>query len=620
LIGAAIDQQRGLAGLMRGDQRLCACGSGLRAARCCEMQEGALPAPGSGGPLTPLVEQALGLVQQNAVAEARQLCLSVLELAPGHPDALSVLYQICRDQGPPAAAEALLRRIVLLHPNTFWAVNDLALLALNKGAVFETELHARNAVRIAPENPQSHNLMGIALTESNRPHTGEYHYRKVLELTRRRDPATIANLAWNLKNQGRIDEARTLYEEAVAADPSLHALLGWARMEEADRNLDRALELLDRADQIAHDNPSILLLRAMVYGRKRDHRRALALLDRLAEKSGADGLGANELLEKGRLLDQMGRYDEAWEAFVEGKRLCRERGGLVYRDEAAQQLIERLKSFFSEARMNILPRAQPRDDTAQPIFILGFPRSGTTLVEQTLSAHPRISAGDELPFVNEITDSMARTLNSPLTYPEGLSELWMGDRRHGLDELRDYYLSQVGRLGIIEQGAAWFTDKMPLNETHLGLIGLLFPRAPLIHVVRHPLDIMLSVFSNNLTHGFQCAFALETAALHYRRVMELVEHYRSVLTLRYLPIRYEDIVDDQAASIRRMLEFIGEPFDLACVSFHENQRYARTASYAQVTEPLYDRSRYRFRHYRKHLQPAIDILGPVIERLGYHVD
>jgi tetratricopeptide (TPR) repeat protein len=605
---------------MRSDRRLCACGSGLRAARCCEMHEDALPAPGSGGPLTPMVAQALGLMQQKAIAEARQLCLDVLELAPGHPDALSVLYQICRDQGPPAAAEALLRRIVSLHPNTFWAVNDLALLALNKGAVFETELHARNAMRIAPENPQSHNLMGIALTESNRPHTGEYHYRKVLELTRRRDPATIANLAWNLKNQGRIDEARALYNEAAAAEPGLHALLGWARMEDADRNLDRALELLDRAEQIAPDNPSILLQRAMVYGRKRDHPRALALLNRLAERSGADGLGANELLEKGRLLDQMGRYGEAWEAFVEGKRLCRERGGLVYRDEAAQQLIERLKSFFSEGRMNILPRAGSRDDTAQPIFILGFPRSGTTLVEQTLSAHPRISAGDELPFVNDITDAMARTLNSPMTYPEGLSELWMGDRRDGLDELRDYYLNRVGRLGVIEPGAAWFTDKMPLNETHLGLIALLFPRAPLIHVVRHPLDIMLSVFSNSLTHGFHCAFALETAALHYRRVMELVEHYRSVLTLRYLPIRYEDIVDDQAQSIRRMLEFIGEPYDAACVSFHENRRYARTASYAQVTEPLYDRSRYRYRHYREHLRPAIDILEPAIERLGYRVD
>jgi tetratricopeptide (TPR) repeat protein len=605
---------------MLGDRRLCGCGSGLRAARCCEMPPGALPAPGAGRPLSPMVERAAELMRQNAVGEARQICLDVLELAPGHPDALALLYQICRDQGLTAATEALLRRIVALHPNTFWAVSDLALLVLGKGAVLEAEHHARNAVRMAPENPQAHNLMGIALTEANRPHTGEYHYRKVLELTGRRDPPTLANLAWNLKNQGRIEEARELYGEAAGADPGLHLLLGWARMEEADRNLDRALELLDHAAQIAPDNPSVLLQQAVVYGRKRDYRRALAVLDRVAEKSGTDGLGANELLEKGRLLDQMGRYDEAWEAFAEGKRLCRERGGLAYRDEAAQQQIERLQGFFNEGRMRTLPRATTRDDCAQPIFVLGFPRSGTTLVEQTLSAHPRISAGDELPFVHEITDTMVRTLNSPMSYPEALAELWMGDRRHGLDELRDYYLDRVGRLGIIDAGAAWFTDKMPLNETHLGLIALMFPRAPIIHVVRHPLDIMLSVFSNNLTHGFCCAFALETAALHYRRVFELVEHYRGALTLRYLPVRYEDIVDNQEQSIRRMLDFIGEPFDPACVSFHENRRYARTASYAQVTEPLYDRSRYRYRHYREQLQPAVDILAPVIERLGYGVD
>jgi tetratricopeptide (TPR) repeat protein len=605
---------------MLGDRRLCGCGSGLRATRCCEMPPGALPLPGAGRPLTPMVERAAELHRQGAIQEARQLCLDVLELAPGHPDGLALLYQICRNQGAAAATEALLRRQVALHPNTFWAISDLALLTLNKGAVLEAEHHARNAIRIAPENPQAHNLMGMVLTEANRPHTGEYHYRKVIELTGRRDPITVANLAWNLKNQGRMEEARGLYEEATSGDANLHTLLGWARMEEADRNLDRALNLLERAEQVAPDNPSILLSRAVVYGRSRDYSRALAVLDSLAAKSGESGLGANELLEKGRLLDQMGRYDEAWEAFVEGKRRCREQGGLVYRDEMALQLIDRLKGFFTEGRMRTLPRAVPRTDTAQPIFIVGFPRSGTTLVEQTLSAHPRICAGDELPFVNEITDAMTRTLNSPLGYPEALAELWMGDRRHGLDELRDYYLAQVGRLGIVEPDAAWFTDKMPLNETHLGLIALMFPRAPLIHVVRHPLDIMLSVFSNNLTHGFYCAFGLETVALHYRRVMELIEHYRTELTLRYLPIRYEDIVDDQELSIRRMLDFIGEPFDPACVSFHENRRYARTASYAQVTEPLYDRSRYRYRHYLKHMQPAVEILEPVIQRLGYSVD
>jgi tetratricopeptide (TPR) repeat protein len=509
---------------------------------------------------------------------------------------------------------------VALHPNTFWAVNDLALLTLGKGAIFEAESHARNAIRLAPENAQSHYLMGLVMTESNRPKVGEYHYQKVLELTGRRDRDVIVNLAWNLKNQGRMTESRELYAEATAVEEAgLHGLLGWARMEEADRNLDAADDLLTRAEALAPDNPSILLSRAVVKSRQRAYDDALTLLGRLEELSGETGLGANEWLEKGRLLDQIGRYDEAWEAFVEGKKRCREVGGLFYRTEMARQLIERLTAFFAEGRMRLLPRAATHTDTAQPIFIVGFPRSGTTLVEQTLSAHPRISAGDELPFINELTDAMARTLNSPLSYPEALAELWMGDRRHGIDELRDYYLQRVRRLGIIEPGAAWFTDKMPLNEMHLGLITLLFPQSPILHVIRHPLDVVLSVFSNHLTHGFQCAFALETAALHLRRSVELVEHYRGALTMRYLPVRYEDMVDDQEASVRRALDFIGEPFDPICLSFHENRRYARTASYAQVTEPLYDRSRYRYRHYIDHLQPAIEILEPVIARLGYGV-
>jgi hypothetical protein len=215
---------------------------------------------------------------------------------------------------------------------------------------------------------------------------------------------------------------------------------------------------------------------------------------------------------------------------------------------------------------------------------------------------------------------MVRVLNSPLSYPEALAELWMGDRQHGLDDLRDYYLERVRQLDVVEPGAAWFTDKMPLNETHLGLIGLMFPRSPLIHVVRHPLDIVLSTFSNHLTHGFYCSYALESAARHYALIMDLVEHYRIQMTLRYMPIRYEDIVDDQEGSTRRMLDFIGEDFDPRCLAFHENRRYARTASYAQVTERLYDRSRYRYRHYLKHLEPAIAILEPTIKRLGYPVD
>ncbi len=604
---------------MLADQSWCACGSGLRLARCCGLDVAVLPPAGAGAPLRPVVERAVGAYRDGMVAEAERLCHEVLELAPAQPEALATLWRICRTDGRGSAADALLRRIVQLHPNTLWATHELTVALLAKGAVAEAEIHARNGVRIAPENAQSHNLLGMVMTEANRPQTGEYHYRRVIELSGVRDPIVLANLAWNLKNQGRMSESRQLYEESSTRAPEVvETLLGWARMEEADRNFARAGEVLARAEAMAPADPRILLTRAVLHARTGAYAAALAALDHAA--AGKGGLGPNELLEKGRLLDRIGQYDQAFAAFAEAKRQCRETGGLVYQAEQANQLAERLKGFFTEGRMQTLPRATTRQDLAQPIFILGYPRSGTTLVEQTLSAHPRIAAGDELPFVNEITASLQRTLNSPLGYPEALAELWMGDRRDGLHELRDYYLERVRRLGLIDTGAAWFTDKMPLNETHLGLIALMFPTAPLIHVVRHPLDVVLSVLANNLTHGFYCAYSLESAAQHYRLTMDLVEHYRAQLTLRYLPVRYEDIVDDQETSVRRMLDFIGEPFDERCLDFHQNRRYARTASYAQVTEPLYAGSRYRYRYYRQHLAPAVEILAPVIERLGYAVD
>jgi tetratricopeptide (TPR) repeat protein len=507
------------------------------------MQLGSLPPPEAIRHLVPLVERAIQAHRQGADETAERLCLDVLELAPDRPGALSVLYDIRKAQGKGRAAEVLIRRIVALDPNNLVATNELALILLGRGNLAEAEHHARNAVRIAPENPQAHNLMGMILTEANRPQVGEYHYRRVLDLAGQRDPILLANLAWNLKNQGRMKEARALYEESANAAPEIRqTLLGFARLEEADRDFDAAAAVLDRMDKLFPNDQGVRLTRAVLLGRMRKYDQAIELIDSTA--SDERKLGPNELLEKGRLLDQVGRYDDAWAAFAEGKKLARELSGQAYLDTEANQQIERLRNFFTGGRLRLMPRANVRSDVPQPIFILGFPRSGTTLVEQTLSAHPKIAAGDELPLIHEITAIMPRMLASPLGYPEALAELWMGDQREGLDNLRDYYLQKVRQLGVLRDGATRFTDKMPLNETHLGLIALLFPEAPLIHVLRHPLDIMVSAFSNQFTHGFFCAYDLETAARHYVRVMDLVQHYRGEMTLRYLPIRYEDIVGD----------------------------------------------------------------------------
>src|SRR5581483_8761999 len=173
---------------------------------------------------------------------------------------------------------------------------ELALALFNRGDLAEAERHARNAVRLGPQDAQAHNLMGMILTEANRPQVGEHHYREAARLIAQPSPILLANLAWNLKNQGKMAEARALYEQSVALDPTiLQTLMGWARMEETDRNFARAGALLDQAERLAPDHPTVLLFRAITLGRTKDYDGALAILDRLAQRQ--DGaLGPSELV------------------------------------------------------------------------------------------------------------------------------------------------------------------------------------------------------------------------------------------------------------------------------------------------------------------------------------
>jgi len=568
--------------------------------------------------LDPLVNEGNAALQKGDLNLAELRAMQALQQMPDHLNALILLYQ-CRRRSNQSGLpiENVLRRIVRRDPNLLWATAELAFMLFARGERVECEVHARNALRLAPRNAQAHGIMGLILTETNRAIAGEFHFRRAIEIAGE-NTRVAANLANCLKTQGKVEESETWYRKATELEPkNAGAWLGWARLEEVRRNFPRAWELLREAEAIAPQMPDIGLTRAVLYGREKKNEEAIAELSKSQEGEMARHISAVELLERGRLYDKMDRFDEAWADYTEGKRLCREVQGRTYNDQIAKDLVERLKRFFTRQRMQLLPRATKNESMPQPIFIVGYPRSGTTMVEQTITAHPKVSAGDELVFMSDLARIGSRWLASPLGYPECLADLWMGDNRLVLDQFRDYYLKRAEQLGIWEEGAAFFTDKMPLNETHLGLIHLVFPDAPIIHVRRHPLDILISNYSNFLTHGFNQAFDVKTCATHYVRVDELVQHYRQQLDLNYLEIRYEDLVEDQEPNVRRLLDFVGVDFDPRCLSFHDNQRYARTASYAQVTEKLYDSSVHRYRQYRKHLDEAVAILKPSLERLGY---
>ncbi|HEX3674272.1 MAG TPA: sulfotransferase [Rhizomicrobium sp.] len=571
--------------------------------------------------LDPQVNEGKVAFEKGDVTLAELRAMQVLQILPDHLEALILLYQCRRKTGQTGPAlENVLRRIVRSGPNILWATTEIAFMLFARGERVECEGHARNAIRLAPRNAQAHGVMGLILTETNRAVAGEYHFRRAIELAGE-NGRVATNLANCLKSEGKVEESETWFAKATELEPqNVNAWLGWCRLEEARRNIPRAWELLAKAEEIQPDNPDISLNRALLYGREKKNEEAVAELSRSQAEGKTKPMQPITLLERGRLYDKMNRFDEAWADFVEAKRLCRDVQGRRYNENLARNQAERLTRFFTRSKMTLLQRATKNETMPQPIFIVGFPRSGTTMVEQTLTAHPSIAAGDELVFINDLARIGSRWLGSPLQYPECLADLWMGDNRLVLDQFRDYYLKRAEQLGLFTEGAKFFTDKMPLNETHLGLIHLIFPEAPIIHVRRHPLDILISNFSNFLTHGFHQAFEVKTIARHFVLTDELVEHYKQNLDLNYMEVRYEDLVEDQEPHVRRISAFAGVEFDPKSLSFHENQRYARTASYAQVTEKLYDSSVYRYRQYRKYLDEAVAILKPSLDRLGYPAD
>jgi tetratricopeptide (TPR) repeat protein len=611
-----LDAPTPAAALPRAEAARCRCGSGLSEMRCCAQDLRTVTPVAAGDAPTPVLAQMVQAYADSELELAERLAVSVLEETPGHKEALATLYNVCKDSQRPDAADVLIRRVVALHPNDSMARLILAQFLLSRGALEEAVNHARRLVQLAPEEVVTHLTLAQAFAAAHALPAAEHHFRRALALAEKPGPMILAGLADIQRRLGRFEEARSHFSRADALGAGYLSLLNWAALEEADRKFEAAGALLDRAAKIAPRDGRIAIARANLHIRTREYDAAVDELDRLAERRGEAELGVAALLERGRALDAMGRYDEAFEAFATGKRKARESGS-VYNAELAENLAARLKGFFTEGRSKLLPRAGVRAETPQPIFIVGFPRSGTTLVEQMLSGHPYVAGGDELPTITQMAQRLSVLLTSPLPYPQSLSELWLGDKIGEVDNLRDHYLNEARRHGAITPGKRWFTDKMPLNETHLGLIHLLFPQAPIIHLIRHPLDIMVSVHSNGLTHGFNCASGLDTAASHLALTADLVKHYRQVLPLNYVQVRYEDLVDDLPGQAARLLTFVGAPFAPQVLDFHENTRAARTASYAQVTEKLYDRSRYRHRNYLRHLAPIVPVLEPLIRELGY---
>ncbi len=295
-------------------------------------------------------------------------------------------------------------------------------------------------------------------------------------------------------------------------------------------------------------------------------------------------------------FDRRQQYDQAF-THISAANATRHRW-YPFDSDKFSSVVDELMRVFSKQSLGSVPVPGVRD--SRPIFIVGMPRSGTTLVEQILASHSQIAAGGELPTLTNIATEISKA-------PDGYPRAIFGLDTSTLSRLAAQYLN---KLTSISAHALRVTDKMPFNFLHLGLVAALFPDARIIHCRRDPLDTCTSCHFTTFNKNLQFASDLHALGRYYLDYRRLMDHWKSVLTIPMLEIDYEPLVTDPDPAIRRLVEFCGVDWEPGCAQFHRTERGVLTPSRWQVRQPIYRHAVGRWRNYEKHLAPLLDILPP----------
>jgi len=420
------------------------------------------------------------------------------------------------------------------------------------------------------------------------------------------------------------DKSSALFEKALAMETENEVfLLNLAEISEKINDLKTAKELVKKlltpGRSIDHQNlVKVEILQSRILFREGDKQRALEILKN--SRSHAENnptLYYKLLFELGYQLDKSTQYDEAFLAYKQANLIKKKVWGMDFSIEHHRKDHEIFQKIFSEDLISNF-RSQVKKDTEkpQPIFIVGYPRSGTTLLEQILGSHTDIDSGGELEALTHAQYLLPEILHSHVGFPEILLDL-PNVNANQIEVIRNTYYSHVQNQIGLNRDKKWFTDKMPKNLQYIGFISCIFPDSPIIHIRRHPLSSCLSAFMTDFSNRQEFSSELNSAAEWYLEQMNLVEYFKDNLQMKYFEVRYEDIVQDSETSIRQVLEFIGVDWNPACLQFYKSGRVARTASYEQVTRNIYSDSLTRHEHYSKYLGEAEKILEPVIQGYQY---
>lgn len=492
--------------------------------------------------------------------EAKQYLTRALTANPLDAHSLSAMGALEAACGNLAVAMKLLQQAVTINPRNANAWYHLANLLLLRGAITPAKQMLRTAVDCDPTFVPALLALGQLLVSNDQ--LGEAH--QMLSTARRLAPEEPA---------------------ITAAIATLHLRSG---------EQDAAFNLISPLLNGVETPPGIALCYAEL-AREHGHVvEAIDVLGALLERPGlTDHYVKRILFALGHLYEAIGNYSQAFNLFTRGNRT-----GLDSRAAHGSVMqLQILKQVFASGN----PAVTATNTSELPIFIVGLPRSGTTLVEQIIACHSQVFGAGELPHLGDLLNAFPTRFGPDKVYPFAVPEL----DTSALDSLAGEYLQ---RLRTHSPDAMRITDKMPNNFLHVGLIARLFPKARIILCQRNPLDTCLSIYSHNFSTNHPYASDLGTLGHYCKASMELMDHWRTAYDIDIMTVRYEELVFRQEEVSRAMIDFCGLEWEPACLRFYDAERVVNTPSHAQVRRPIYTNSIGRWKNYETFLTPLIESL------------
>ncbi|MEO5628779.1 MAG: sulfotransferase [Thermomonas sp.] len=519
----------------------------------------------------PHLMAAADALSKGRLPEAETLLRERLRDFPDDVAAMRMLAELAARVGRNEQALTLLERCLQLAPGFRMARHHYALLLDRNNRHEQALVEVESLLEGEPDDSQLLNLKAVVLGKLGHYGDAIRLYEAILQ-TRPKDPRVWMSLGHALKTEGQTERAVTAYRRALEINPAF-AGAWWS---------------LANLKTVRFDAADIATMRTQLLRKDLDDDQRLHFRFAL-----------------GKALEDAGQYEESFDCYAQGNAIRRSQ--LPY--NADQNTQRRRHAQATYTREFLAERAGSGSDDPSPVFVLGMPRSGSTLVEQILSSHPHVEATMELPDIIAIVRELRATLPDPETtsYHGLLAALDPAE----LKAMGERYLetTRVQR----KLGRPLFIDKMPNNHAHVGLIHLILPNARIIDVRRHPLACCFSNFKQHYARGQAFSYDLADMGRYYRDYVGLMAHFDQVLPGRVHRVVYEELVADTETQVRAMLGYCGLEFDERCLRFFENERPVRTASSEQVRRPIYSEGVAQWRNFERHLYPLKLALGPVLD-------